>query len=55
MRRISLIVIHCSDSAFGDAVTIRRWNSFGWKVEMIKGRESFPSAFHSAIQVMRTT
>lgn len=36
-------------------VTIRRWNSFGWKVEMIEGRESFPSAFHPAIQVMRTT
>lgn len=35
------------------AVTIRRWESFGWKVTMIKGRESFPSAFHPAIQVTR--
>ena len=37
MRRISLIVIHCSDSAFGDAALIRRWhtdpppNGNGWK------------------------
>ena len=36
------------------AVTVRRWESFGWKVEMIEGRESFPSAFHSAIQATRT-
>jgi len=27
MRRIALIVIHCSDSAFGDAALIRRWHT----------------------------
>ncbi len=27
MRKIDLIVIHCSDSAFGDAATIRRWHT----------------------------
>jgi hypothetical protein len=27
MRRISLIVIHCSDSAFGDAALISRWHT----------------------------
>ncbi len=27
MRKISSIVIHCSDSAFGDAALIRRWHT----------------------------
>jgi len=37
MRSINLIVIHCSDSFFGDAATIRRWHTDqppkgnGWK------------------------
>lgn len=26
MREINLIIIHCSDSAFGDAATIRQWH-----------------------------
>jgi hypothetical protein len=37
MRKIGKIVIHCSDSAFGDVATIRRWHTDlpprgnGWK------------------------
>ena len=59
MRRISLIVIHCSDSAFGDAALIRRWhtdpppNGNGWKdigyhFVVLNGQRSLKTPFDPA-------
>lgn len=56
MRPIVLIVIHCSDSAFGDAAMIRRWHTDpppkgnGWKdigyhYVVLNGRRSLTAAY----------
>jgi len=59
MRRIALIVIHCSDSACGDAALIRRWHTnpppkgngwsdIGYHFVVLNGQRSLKALFDPA-------
>jgi len=59
MRRIALIVIHCSDSAFGNAALIRRWHTnpppkgngwsdIGYHFVVLNGQRSLNASFDTA-------
>ena len=51
MRKINKIIIHCSDSTFGDAATIRRWHiergfsTIGYHYVILNGHRTYKSKY----------